>query len=70
MRGTLGQPTDTVSSVVQESVLKTPICFHREQSQIQSKIRNLKLKKEIKFIKFIIKRKKKTPLFQVQTALV
>jgi hypothetical protein len=68
MGGTLGQPTDTLSSVVQESVLKTPICFQREQSQIQSKIQNLKLKKGIKFINFIIK--KKNPLFQVQTALV
>jgi len=32
MGGTLGQPTDTVSSVVQKSVLKTPICLQREQS--------------------------------------
>jgi hypothetical protein len=67
MGGTLGQPTDTVSSVVQKSVLKTPICFQREQSQNQSKIQNLKLKKEIIIINFIIK--KKTPLSKCKLLL-
>jgi hypothetical protein len=42
MGGTLGQPTDTVSSVVQKSVLKTPI-LSPERAKLDP-IQNSKLK--------------------------
>lgn len=54
MGGTLGQPTDTVSSVLQKSVLKTPICFQErakldpiQNSKLKIKKRNKNYKKYI-----------------------